>query len=195
MKGSRVNFTGQQQQNSRTKRFWADELITSFGSVACYDEPIPASWCIKQNLRSTHFLNFQSSSVSFLAQFIVTVPNIDDLFSTTMLSQLCQLQQELLPYVFFSFLLHENLYWRFLHFAFYARNSRWIFYSELSAFHLYSPFQTIWNFPNYLGCLLPNSRANCSFVSGDDVDNFRKVLSIVVVGIALFINTRFFPSI
>ena len=39
MQGSRVNLTNP----NRAKRSWADDLVSSFGNVACYDEPIPAS--------------------------------------------------------------------------------------------------------------------------------------------------------
>src|SRR4051812_31109904 len=37
---------------SRNRRSWADDLIASFSSVACYDEPIPASKCLRIKLYS-----------------------------------------------------------------------------------------------------------------------------------------------
>uniref|UniRef100_A0A915DXN3 SSD domain-containing protein n=1 Tax=Ditylenchus dipsaci TaxID=166011 RepID=A0A915DXN3_9BILA len=63
--------------NNRTKRSWADDLISSFSSVACYDQPIPA--------------------MSYLSQFVITIPEYEQLYSNKFLTELCNLQKELAP--------------------------------------------------------------------------------------------------
>ncbi|KAI1731728.1 sterol-sensing domain of SREBP cleavage-activation domain-containing protein [Ditylenchus destructor] len=71
LQGSRVNV----DIGNRSKRSWADDLIASFSSVACYDEPIPA--------------------MSYLSQFIIEIPEYEQLFTSEFLTELCNLQSEL----------------------------------------------------------------------------------------------------
>jgi hypothetical protein len=42
LQGSRVIVDIEKSEN-RTKRSWADEFLNSLSSLACYEEPIPAS--------------------------------------------------------------------------------------------------------------------------------------------------------
>ncbi|KAI1725232.1 sterol-sensing domain of SREBP cleavage-activation domain-containing protein [Ditylenchus destructor] len=71
LQGSRVNV----DIANRSKRSWADDLIASFSSVACYDEPIPA--------------------MSYLSQFIIEITEYEELFTSEFLTELCNLQSEL----------------------------------------------------------------------------------------------------
>ncbi|KAL3102164.1 hypothetical protein niasHS_003573 [Heterodera schachtii] len=123
-RGSRVSVISAEQKERWKRKSWTDELFSSVGSVACYDGPIP--------------------SMSFLSQFILTVPSLEHLFSGDILHNICQFQNDLS--------------------------------NELAVFQQFTPHRNIWSFPNYMACLTPSNRVNCSFINAQDVFEFRQVL-------------------
>ncbi|EJW75935.1 hypothetical protein WUBG_13156 [Wuchereria bancrofti] len=62
-------------RKNRLKRSWADELLNTFGQVACYETAIPA--------------------MDHLTQFVVEVNSYDDLFDLDYLKMLCSLHTSL----------------------------------------------------------------------------------------------------
>uniref|UniRef100_A0A183CKR3 SSD domain-containing protein n=1 Tax=Globodera pallida TaxID=36090 RepID=A0A183CKR3_GLOPA len=124
LRGSRVPFTSAAEhlKGRWKRRSWTDELLSSVGLISCYNGPIPA--------------------MSFLSQFIITVPSLEHLFSGQILHKICQFQDELKP--------------------------------EWAAFHQLTPHRNIWSVPNYVACLTPANRVNCSFIDAEDVLKFHE---------------------
>ena len=50
-----------------------------------------------------------------------------------------------------------------------------IFLSELSAFSSYTLYKNIWSWPNFVNCLAPGQRDNCSQIMEEDVNNLKIV--------------------
>ncbi|CAD5208934.1 unnamed protein product [Bursaphelenchus xylophilus] len=90
LKGSRVVV----DTTSRIKRGWADDLFNSLGSIACYQQPVPA--------------------MDYLAQVIVSVPSFEWLFSSKFLTEMCQMNDQLRPALqpFDQITPHRNI-WHF----------------------------------------------------------------------------------
>uniref|UniRef100_A0AC35TP43 SSD domain-containing protein n=1 Tax=Rhabditophanes sp. KR3021 TaxID=114890 RepID=A0AC35TP43_9BILA len=59
----------------RSKRNWADSLLSSFANVACYENPIPA--------------------MDYLSQFVIELPSIDAIFDSSVLMDMCKLHEQL----------------------------------------------------------------------------------------------------
>ncbi|CAD5206201.1 unnamed protein product [Bursaphelenchus okinawaensis] len=87
LKGSRVMV-----ETRRTKRGWADDLLSSLGSIACYEQPIPA--------------------MDYLSQVIVSVPSFDWIFSQPFLSEMCSFHDKIRPslQVFDAITPHRNIW-------------------------------------------------------------------------------------
>ncbi|VBB29027.1 unnamed protein product [Acanthocheilonema viteae] len=73
--GNRVVLSNTTMRKSRLKRSWADELLSTFGHVACYETAIPG--------------------MDYLTQFVVEVNSYDDLFGLDYLKMLCSLDTSL----------------------------------------------------------------------------------------------------
>ncbi|KAI6189314.1 Protein dispatched [Aphelenchoides fujianensis] len=109
---------------TRTKRSWAEDFLNSLGSVACYDDPLPA--------------------MDFMAQFVVEVPDLSAAFRKEFLSEMCALHVRLRD--------------------------------TLAPFDQITPHRNIWHVANYAACVTPESRINCTYLTGDDIKKAERLV-------------------
>uniref|UniRef100_A0A914NJG9 SSD domain-containing protein n=1 Tax=Meloidogyne incognita TaxID=6306 RepID=A0A914NJG9_MELIC len=96
-------------------------------------------------------------AMSFLSQFVIEIADKDKLFSLEFIQQLCSLQQKLF---LFSLIFKQKIF---------------LILSELSSFSSFTLYKNIWSWSNFVNCLAPNQRDNCSQISEEDVNNFKNI--------------------
>ncbi|KAI6189098.1 Protein dispatched [Aphelenchoides besseyi] len=109
---------------NRTRRSWAEDFLSSLGSVACYDDPLPA--------------------MDFMAQFVVEIADLSAAFRKDFLAEMCGLHNQL-------------------------RNA-------LSTFDQITPHRNIWHIANFAACVTPESRINCTYLTGDDIKKAERLV-------------------